>query len=597
MNRAALPADCILRKPSRAKTLCILIAAFTAACGGGGSSSNINNPPPPPPQNITVSISPPGATVAPGGSVQFTATVTGTTNTAVSWSAGGIEGGNGTIGTISASGVYTAPNTVPNPSAVNITAVSVADGTKSASATANVLVHHINQDFQNPPIKLGTSGGNATDKTTTTDKSTGKTEVFCCSGTLGALVSRGGNFYLLSNNHVLDKSDQGSPGDPISQPGLADTNCGQKQNTIVGNLTQAAPLKTSNVDAAIAQIVTNDVDQSGAILDLMTAGEPAPPSATIAAPAIGQAVAKSGDATGVTCSSINAVALRVTVDYSPQCQGGTPFPVTFTNQIGIQGSSFSNSGDSGSLVVTSDKAQPVGLLYAGSSTGTVANPINDVLGALKDSGGNAPQMVGAGDHAVSCPASPQAELLASQRAISQTKLPSSALARSSAAKDHYASELMQDPAVTNVEVGQSEDAPNQPAVLVLVKSRPRIPIPAQLDGVRTRIIHTAEFSPQQSTTVQKFSTLPGLSDAEVLRAKAVKDQHAETMMFDPAILGVGVGASQDSPGEPAIVVFVERGKQVNVPAEIEGVRTRIIETDRFRTFNWGKRTRNSCSRK
>src|SRR5690242_6569533 len=122
----------MFRNASRAKMFCILIAAFTAACGGGGSGSNTNSPPPPPPSNVTVSISPPGATVAPGGSVQFTATVTGTTNTAVSWSAGGIEGGNGTVGTISASGAYTAPNTVPNPSAVNIIAVSVADSTKSA---------------------------------------------------------------------------------------------------------------------------------------------------------------------------------------------------------------------------------------------------------------------------------------------------------------------------------------------------------------------------------------------------------------------------------------------------------------------------------
>jgi hypothetical protein len=69
------------------------------------------------------------------------------------------------------------------------------------------------------------------------------------------------------------------------------------------------------------------------------------------------------------------------------------------------------------------------------------------------------------------------------------------------------------------------------------------------------------------------------------------------MMSDPAILGVGVGASQDSPGESAVIVFVEKGKQVTIPAEIDAVRTRVIETDRFRTFNWGKRTVNSCSRR
>ncbi len=69
------------------------------------------------------------------------------------------------------------------------------------------------------------------------------------------------------------------------------------------------------------------------------------------------------------------------------------------------------------------------------------------------------------------------------------------------------------------------------------------------------------------------------------------------MMSDPAILGVGVGASVDNPEEAAVVVFAEKGKQVTIPAEIDGVRTRVIETDRFRTFNWGKRTRNSCSKR
>lgn len=593
MNRAALNSNWSFCRSPRAKTLLLLLAAFTTACGGGGSGSNN----PPPGSNITVAVSPVSATVAPGASVQFTATVSGTTNTAVSWTANNVEGGNGTVGNISASGVYTAPTITPSPSAVNIKAISVADTTKSGSATVNVLAHHINQDFQNPPVKLGTSGGNNTDKTTTTDKTTGKTEVFCCSGTLGSLVSRGGNFYILSNNHVLDKSDQGSSGDPISQPGLADTNCGTKTFTIVGNLAQAAPLKTSNVDAALAQVVIGEVDQSGAILDLFGAGQPAPPSATITTPAINQGVAKSGDATGVTCSSVNAIDLSVGVDYTTQCQGGTTFHVVFNHQIQIQGGTFSNNGDSGSLVVTSDTARPVGLLYAGSSTGTVANPISDVLNALKDSGGNAPQIVGGPDHAVACPAAPQSETTATSKACVRLRPSSSELALASEVKERHAIELMQDPAVTGVDIGQSDDDPNHAAILVYLKSQPRIPIPVEIDGVRTKVIHGPDVRPEQSAAVQNFSLLPRVSDAEVLRAKTVKEQHAAIMMSNPAILGVGVGASHDDPEAAAVVVFIETGKQVSVPAEIEGVRTRVIETDRFRTFNWGKRTVNSCSRR
>ena len=89
---------------------------------------------------VSVSVSPSTAQVPGGGTQQFTATVTGPTNTAVTWSAGGMVGGNATVGTINSAGVYTAPTTVPNPAQVTITATSAADGVTSASATATVVV-------------------------------------------------------------------------------------------------------------------------------------------------------------------------------------------------------------------------------------------------------------------------------------------------------------------------------------------------------------------------------------------------------------------------------------------------------------------------
>ncbi len=594
MNRAALNPDWSFGRSSRAKTLCVLVAAFTTACGGGGNGGSKSSNPPPT-SNITVSVSPVSVTVAPSASVQFTATVTGTSNTTVMWTATASDGSTANVGLISASGVYTAPGTAPSPSAVNIKATSVVDTTKSGNATANILVHHINQDAQSAPIKLGTSGGNITDQTTTTDPATGKRETFCCSGTLGSLISRGGNLYVLSNNHVLDKSDQGVPGQSISQPGLADTHCGQDPNILVATLSQAAPLKTSNVDAAIAQVIGNEVDPTGTIYDLAGPGQPAPPSSQIAAPTPNQQVAKSGDATGLTCASIMSVSTTVSVDYQTQCQGGDKFTVLFKNQILIGSGSFSNNGDSGSLVVTTDTARPVGLLYAGSASDTVAHPIGDVLTALKDPNSpEVPKMVGIGDHPVTCPATPQSE-----RAQSNTDvipLSKGQVNRATSIEQARQAELMQDSSVSDVAVGRSEDNPKEAAILVFLRTQPRIPIPAQIDGVRTKLVRASAFRIQRAVTAQ-ITALPTISDAEILRAKTIKEQHAQNMMSNPAILGVGVGASQDSPGESAIVVFVEQGKQVTVPAEIHGVRTRVIETDRFRTFNWGKRTVNSCSRR
>ncbi len=91
------------------------------------------------PQAITVTISPKTANVVAGLSQQFTATVTNTTNTAVTWQVNNMTGGNATVGTISASGLYTAPATVPA-GAVTVKAISAADTTKSDTAAVTVVL-------------------------------------------------------------------------------------------------------------------------------------------------------------------------------------------------------------------------------------------------------------------------------------------------------------------------------------------------------------------------------------------------------------------------------------------------------------------------
>ena len=85
-----------------------------------------------------VTVSPNDSSTTAGGNIQFTATVSGTTNTAVNWSVGGVAGGNSTVGTISSSGAYTAPTTVPAPPTVVVTATSQADASQSASTTVTV---------------------------------------------------------------------------------------------------------------------------------------------------------------------------------------------------------------------------------------------------------------------------------------------------------------------------------------------------------------------------------------------------------------------------------------------------------------------------
>ena len=119
----------------------LFAAAFLPGCAGstGGTGSSVVPPPPPPtPSSVTVTITPAATSLLLGNTQTFTATVTGKTNTTVSWSVNAVAGGNLTLGTITAAGVYTAPADLPIPSTVQITATSNSDPTKSAVATLTI---------------------------------------------------------------------------------------------------------------------------------------------------------------------------------------------------------------------------------------------------------------------------------------------------------------------------------------------------------------------------------------------------------------------------------------------------------------------------
>jgi len=173
-------------------TFDLTVAALLASCSGGGVGGG---------QQISLTIKPTSIIVTVNQSIPFTDTVTGTTNTAVQWQVNGVVGGTATSGTINASGLYTAPAQVPSPAKVTVTVVSLADATKSAPAAVTVAARTPNEAAQNFPIILGTTGGNAN------DSSTQQNLISCCGGTLGSLVQRNGLFYILSNNHVLARSD------------------------------------------------------------------------------------------------------------------------------------------------------------------------------------------------------------------------------------------------------------------------------------------------------------------------------------------------------------------------------------------------------
>jgi hypothetical protein len=94
---------------------------------------------------VSVTISPSVISLATMATQPFTATVTGSTNTGVTWQVNGVSGGNSTSGLVSTTvlntaneALYLAPASVPSPASVSVTAISQADPTKSATATVTI---------------------------------------------------------------------------------------------------------------------------------------------------------------------------------------------------------------------------------------------------------------------------------------------------------------------------------------------------------------------------------------------------------------------------------------------------------------------------
>lgn len=124
-------------RSSWAAALLFISITFTG-CGAGGSNNSTSPLPPPPPLPVNVGIAPPTATIALGATQQFTATVANSTNTSVAWTVNGIAGGTSATGTITTSGLYTAPQILPIPASVTIGAISVANTSASASAIVTI---------------------------------------------------------------------------------------------------------------------------------------------------------------------------------------------------------------------------------------------------------------------------------------------------------------------------------------------------------------------------------------------------------------------------------------------------------------------------
>lgn len=177
-------------------------------------------------------------------------------------------------------------------------------------------------------------------------------------GTIGWwLVDEDGQIYLISNNHVWAKENQGQQGDQIVQPGVLD---GGTEDDVIAELYDFVPLDFTSTGVNYVDVaVATPVDMSKLYTSIMELGGVTGKRG----PSQGEQVCKVGRTTGRTCGEVVDASATVQVDYA----SGT---ATFEDVFLVQGTELVNGGDSGSPVLSSDN-KFLGLLFAGNDDGSL----------------------------------------------------------------------------------------------------------------------------------------------------------------------------------------------------------------------------------
>src|SRR5215472_6808744 len=153
--QAMLPSDVILTNGTKSFSVTLktagnqtITATDTVHPSITGTSSSIS-------VTVTVSVSSSSASVLIGNTQQLTATVTGTSHTAVTWSVNGVPGGNSTLGTISSAGLYTAPQDLPNPASVTIQATTSEANSPASGSIVLLIISDISVNVATNPPGMG----------------------------------------------------------------------------------------------------------------------------------------------------------------------------------------------------------------------------------------------------------------------------------------------------------------------------------------------------------------------------------------------------------------------------------------------------------
>jgi hypothetical protein len=276
---------------------------------------------------ISISVSPTTATVASGGTQQFSAQITNTSNTAVTWSA--------TSGTVGATGLFTAP-TVTATKTVTVTATSVADNTKSSSATVTVNTAAGILTLNPTSISFGSvTVGQTSPILTTTLTNTGNASLTITNDSISAGDFNWGgkgtcNYNTLAPGASCTYSAKFTPTATGTRTGTITIYSTASNSTVtlplsgIGTTTTAGTLGVSPASLALGSVV---VGTNGSASGTLTAG-----GSSVTVSAVGSnnaAFTVGGLSLPVTIPAGNSAAFTVT--FSPQAAGALTAALTFTS--------------------------------------------------------------------------------------------------------------------------------------------------------------------------------------------------------------------------------------------------------------------------
>jgi hypothetical protein len=573
------------------------------ACGGGGGGSN---------QTVSITLNGTTNTVAVGGQLSFTATVTGTSNTAVTWTVNGVTNGNGTVGTIQTSlgdtqvATYTAPATVPATGAVTLIATSQADTTKTVGlqititgSGTGVTVVVSPSGSTNTPFEVETFATQQFTATVTGASSSAVTWTISCqvgASACGAISSTG--LYAAPNSVPTFESNQGVTNDlvVVTATSVASPGASGSSSVYVKPLNQNAlnaPVQLgssgSNVNATclsggggfcfggtLGSLLTRGGTQyimsNNHVLGLSDGG------------VAGQVVTQPGEIE-TNCStngttSVGTLTSFVTLNPAP----GVPVDVAIAQ---VTSGKVDTGGNILELGAVSNGIPQPGQVVAGS--GMAAAPLETVAKSGRTTGLTCATVEGIHVDNIPIAYEQGCSTTTSFRVTynDQVTVGETSNGNNFIAEGDSGSLMVDEATSTPVGLlfaGGSGTAIANPIGAVL--SALNNGSAATFVGTNTPHVVAGCSLPASSAdgVVAKGANAPAatasLSTSVKQAALGAQDRNAADLLNVEGVSAVGTGASLDSPGEAAMLVFLPSGASTaSVPVEINGIRTRVVESN------------------